>query len=168
MNQLGLIGATSDTLPKKPEWAKGLSDQRHLLRWDTSQYIGDLGINGRLVHCIVDTGAHRTIIDTKMASALGLQVKKDHRPGRYSVPGSGAIHEYAGIVEGDTDIQLGAGICARVKNLRVIDHPHPFLLLGADVLSGGRQVGEWNFSGIVVETLGEGKVEAMLMFDINK
>jgi hypothetical protein len=49
----------------------------------------------------------------------------------------------------------------------VIDHPHPFLLLGADVLSGGRKLGQWNFSGIKVTTLAEGKVEAELTFEIN-
>jgi hypothetical protein len=122
----------------KPDWAKNLTDMRHLLRWDTSQYVGDLGINGKLVQCIVDTGAHRTIIDSKMATALGLTIRKEHNFGKYSVPGSDAIHEYAGIIEGDTDLQLGDGISARVRHLRVIDHPHPFLLLGADVLSGGR------------------------------
>lgn len=97
------LAATSTNSPK-PLWAADLSDHRHLLRWDTSQYVGSLGINGKLVHCIVDTGAHRTIIDSKMASALGLSIRKDHTFGKYSVPGSEAIHEYAGIVEGDTDL----------------------------------------------------------------
>jgi hypothetical protein len=54
-----------------------------------------------------------------------------------------------------------------VRNLRVIEHPHPFLLLGADVLSGGRKPGQWNFSGIQVKTLAEGRVEAQLNFEIN-
>lgn len=52
----------------------------------------------------MDTGAHRTIIDSKMASALGLKLRQDLTCGKYSVPGSEAIHEYAGIVEGDTDL----------------------------------------------------------------
>ena len=51
-----------------------MADLRHLLRWDNSQYIGHLGVNGALVYCIVDSGAHRTVIDTKMAEALGLKV----------------------------------------------------------------------------------------------
>ena len=66
--------------------------------------MGNVGINGKLVYCIVDTGAHRTIIDTKMASALGLKVRQDLTCDKYSVPGSEAVHEYAGIVEGDTDL----------------------------------------------------------------
>jgi hypothetical protein len=106
------------------------------------------------VYCIVDTGAHRTIIDTKMASAIGLKVRQDVTCGKYSVPGSEAVHAYAGI--GDTDLQISRDIRTRIRNLRVIDHPYPFLLLGADVLSGGRKLGQWNFSGIRVKTLSEG------------
>mgnify|MGYP003552320619 FL=1 len=83
------------------------------------------------------------------------------------MPGSEAVHAYAGIVEGDTDLQISRDIWTRVRNLRVIDHPHPFLLLGADVLSGGRKSGQWNFSGIMVNTLAEGHVEAELTFEIS-
>lgn len=57
-----------------PDWGADLTDMRHLLRWDSSQYIGHLGVAGALVYCIVDTGAHRTVIDTKMAAALRLKV----------------------------------------------------------------------------------------------
>ena len=71
-------------------------------------------------------------------------------------------------MEGDTDLQLGEGIRARIRNLRVIEHPHPFFLLGADVLSGGRQMGQWNFSGIQVKTLAVGEVKAVLTFEINR
>ena len=149
VSQLNLVGSVGTTLNRpKPDWAADLSDQRQLLRWDISQYVGSIGINGKLVYCIVDTGAHRTIIDTKMASALGLKVRQDVTCGKYSVPGSEAVHAYAGIVEGDTDLRISRDIRTRVRNLRVIDHPHPFLLLGADVLSGGRKSGQWNFSGI--------------------
>ena len=96
-------------------------------------------MNGKLIHAIVDTGAHRTVIDTKMARHLGLVVKTEGvNCGKFSVPGSDAVHHYAGIVEGDTVLQLGTGIFARVTSLRVIEHPHPFLLLGADVIRGGR------------------------------
>jgi hypothetical protein len=72
-----------------------------------------------------------------------------------------------GLCEGDTDLQISRDIRTRVRNLRVIDHPHPFLLLGADVLSGGRKSGQWNFSGIKVKTLAEGHVEAELTFEIS-
>ena len=168
VSQLNMVGSVTATPNSpKPDWAENLSDHRSLLRWDMSQYIGSIGINGKLVYCIVDTGAHRTIIDTKMASALGLKVRTDVTCGKYSVPGSEAVHAYAGIVEGDTDLQISREIRTRVRNLRVIDHPHPFLLLGADVLSGGRNLGQWNFSGIQVKTVAEGHVEAKLTFEIS-
>ena len=54
------------------------------------------------------------------------------------MPGSDAVHSYAGVVDGETTIQISDKVLAKVKNLRVIDHPHPFALLGADVLRGGR------------------------------
>lgn len=55
-----------------PDWGANMTDLRHMLKWDSSQYVGHLGVNNSLVYCIVDTGAHRTVIDTKMAIALGL------------------------------------------------------------------------------------------------
>jgi hypothetical protein len=138
-------------LGEMPDWAKGYVDRRHLLRWDSSQYIGNLGVNGVLISCIVDTGAHRTIIDQQMAKALGLTVRtKDIQCGRFSVPGSDAIHAYAGVVEGITTLRISENVEAKVENMRVIDHPHPFKLLGADVLSGGRSAESWNFTGMKV------------------
>lgn len=96
-----------------PKWAAGLEDKRALLRWDSSQYVGNVGINGRLVCCIVDTGAHRTIIDSAMARELGLTVKTDNLEcGKFSVPGSDAIHSYAGVVEGATVLKIDQGLAA--------------------------------------------------------
>ena len=48
--------------------------------------------------------------------------------------------------------------------MRVIKHPQPFLLLGADVLRGGRSAEQWNFEGMTVRTLAPGKVAAVLAF----
>jgi hypothetical protein len=51
-------------------------------------------------------------------------------------------------------------------NMRVIVHPHPFLLVGADVLRGGRPQGAgWNMRGLLVNTLGAGEVTAQLEFE---
>jgi hypothetical protein len=108
-----------------------------------------VGINNKLTCCIIDTGAHRTIIDMQMAKKLGLSVRTQNLNfGKFSVPGSEAVHAYAGVVDGPTTIQVGEGLCATVTNMRVIQHPHPFMLLGADVLSGGRPSGAWNFTGL--------------------
>jgi predicted aspartyl protease len=98
-----------------------MKDLRTLLKWDSTQYICPLGVQGKLINAIVDTGAHRTVIDTKMADQLGLKLKAgDQNCGKFSVPGSDAVHSYAGVVEGDTTIQIGPKLFARVSNLRVI------------------------------------------------
>ena len=68
------------------------------------------------------------------------------------MPGSDAIHSYAGVIEGVTTLRIGENVEAKVENMRVIDHPHLFVLLGADVLSGGRDSKSWNFTGMKVET----------------
>ena len=68
------------------------------------------------------------------------------------MPGSDAIHSYAGVIEGVTTLRIGENVEAKVENMRVIDHPHPFVLLGADVLSGVRDSKSWNFTGMKVET----------------
>ena len=92
--------------PPAPKWAAGLPDLRHLLRFDATQYICPLAINGKLVLSIVDTGAHRTVMCTGMAQELGVQVTEMANCGRFSVPGSDAIHAYAGVVKGRTSLQI--------------------------------------------------------------
>jgi hypothetical protein len=52
----------------------------------------------------------------------------------------------------------------RIKNLRVITHPHPFALLGGDVLRGGKPVEMWNFNGLKVKTTGLNEVSTWLEF----
>ena len=108
--QLGTLGATAvvpgpNDPPPTPAWAKGLIDARHHLRFDATQYVCPVAANGRLILTIVDTGAHRTVIDTAMARVLGLNVSQEAGDyGRFSVPGSDAIHRYAGVIEGDTTL----------------------------------------------------------------
>ncbi len=73
------------------------------MRFDSSQYICPVAVNGKVTLSIVDTGAHRMVIDLKMAQKLGLPVRRDAADfGKFSVPGSDAVHAYAGVVEGDT------------------------------------------------------------------
>ena len=86
--------------------------------------------------------------------------------GKFSVPGSEAVHSYAGIVEGSTTLKNSDRVEAKVHNMRVISHPHPFVLLGADVLSGGRDPSTWNFTGMRVHTTEAGRVKALLTFDV--
>jgi hypothetical protein len=88
-----------------PEWAESFTDVRRQIKWDETQYICNMGVGNKLIWAIVDTGAHRTVIDTKMCSLLGLKVKTEGVDcGRFSVPGSGAVHKYAGIVPGETKL----------------------------------------------------------------
>lgn len=82
------------------------------------------------------------------------------------MPGSDAVHEYAGVVDGETTLQLSEKVLCVVKNLRVIHHPHHFVLLGSDVLRGGRPADQWNFEGLEVKTVGLNQVRACLKFDV--
>ena len=49
------------------------------------------------------------------------------------MPGSDAIHSYAGVIEGVTTLRSGENVEAKVENMRVIDQTHTFVMLGADV-----------------------------------
>ena len=66
--ELGAVkNATAPRVAPLPSWASHLEDRRQDLKWDSSQYVCPLGVNGKLIYSIVDTGAHRTVIDTTMA-----------------------------------------------------------------------------------------------------
>ncbi len=124
-------------------------------------------IGGKVTLAIVDTGAHRTVMDTKMAAALGLQVRRaPSNYGRFSVPGSDAVHAYTRVLAGESVLQLNGRVLARVNNLRVIEHPRPFFLLGADILWGGRPADQWNFTGLMVVNVYVNEVKASLGFDV--
>ncbi len=88
--------------------------------------MGPIATGGRVTLTIVDTGAHRMVIDAHMAELLGWQVTKEAGDvGKLAVPGSGAVNSYAGIVAGETTFQLHYKVLFKVNNLRVINHPHP-------------------------------------------
>ena len=48
--------------------------------------------------------------------------------------------------------------------MRVIDHPFPLFLIGADVLCGGRKAPSWNYEGISVSTSDSGVVTGSVRF----
>jgi hypothetical protein len=149
VGQLQRAGEGAIDRPPAPDWAAQLQDRRGELRFDATQYVCPVGVNGRLTLSIVDTGAHRTVLDTRMAALLGLRVRKEAADcGKFSVPGSDAIHSYAGVVEGETVLQICSKVFAKVTNLRVIEHPHPFFLLGADVLRGWAAPRSVEFLGV--------------------
>ena len=73
------LGSVTDPhrvpLPPPPSWAQGLVDRRSMVPWNDSQYIVDIGVQGKgLTRAVVDTGSCSTIIDAKLAKALGLPI----------------------------------------------------------------------------------------------
>ena len=66
-------------------------------------------MNYRVGLAIVDTGAHRTVMSPDYARKLGLTVTPavDGNCGRFGVPGSGIVHNYAGVIEKLFELCLG-------------------------------------------------------------
>jgi hypothetical protein len=137
-----------------PEWAVGCPDQRAAMHWDTSQTVANCLVNGALTVGVVDTGSYKTLMDIGTARMLGLAVResKGGDCGTYSVPGTGRTNCYAGVVQGPVMLQLGPKVRFQVMGMKLIDHPHPLMLIGSDVLSGGRPKNHLNFTGLRVET----------------
>lgn len=62
-------------------------------------------------------------------------------------------------------MKMGKDVTFSLKNVRVLEHPQPLFLLGADILRGGRMHPEWNFSGLTQKTVAGGNVEGELRFE---
>ena len=60
------------------------------------------------------------------------------------------MRNYAGIVRGLVHIKFNEEVEYQLPFIRVVEHLHPLLLIGADVLRGGNTEGKWNFGGIHV------------------
>lgn len=131
-----------------PDWAKELADFRHLLGCDGSQTLATIAVNGRVSLAIVDTGAHRTVMSPDFAEALGLKVTLavNGNCGRFGVPGSGIVHDYAGVVADRFELRLGKDVKFSITGMKLLNNPFPLALLGADVLTAGRAK-MWNYIG---------------------
>ena len=114
----------------------------------------------------MDTGAYKTVMDRSMAIALGLKIRPsvDGDCGRFGVPGSGVVHEYAGVIEDPFVLRLGEKVVFTIHGMKVLEHPHPLVLIGADVLRGGRGPTGWNYDGMALTTHAPGKVSGVLKF----
>jgi hypothetical protein len=123
-----------------PIWAQGGTDKRAALPWDTSQTIANCKVNGNAALAIIDSGSYKTIMDVGMARMLGLPIRDaiGGDCGTYSVPGTGRSNTYQGIVDAEVRLQLAPGVIYAIQGLKLIDHPHPLILIGSDILSGGR------------------------------
>ena len=86
-----------------------MADFRHLLGCDGSQTLVAFAVNNRVGLAKVDTGAHRTVMSPDYARELGLHVTPavNGNCGRFGVPGSGIIHDYAGVIEQPFELRLG-------------------------------------------------------------
>ena len=85
-----------------------------------------------------------------MCAALGIKYEEavNGNCGTYAVPGTGHSNYYAGVIRDRTCIKFGPSVSFAVTGMKVIHHPHNLLLIGADLLCGGRPEGMWNFGGI--------------------
>ena len=163
---VGLAGYVRPAQTALPDWAKGMADTRSTLRHDQTQTLLTVAINNRVGLAIKDSGAYKTTMDVKMAEAFGLRVRRavQGNCGRYGVPGSGVEHDYAGVVEEPFELRVGEHVRFQLRGMRVIDHPFPLFLLGADILCGGRKPPGWNYEGVDVITGENGEVSGSIRF----
>ena len=147
-----------------PPWAAHCRDKRRTLSWDSEQYVATVVINGVAVLAIVDTGSWTTLFDKVMARTVNLKTRQaTEQDGYYMTPGAEQARPYTCVLDGAVTVQLAEGIGFDTDMACIVEHPVPLLLLGADVLKGGR-VGGWNFAGIRVVTDEDGVVSGTLEF----
>jgi hypothetical protein len=124
-------------------------------------------VDGKHVLAIVDTGSYKTIMDLGMARILGLPVKEAVQGdcGTYSVPGTGQTNYYAGVVDKPVELKLGPGVSYAIHGLKLIRHPYPLVLVGSDVLSGGRPFDQVNYAGVRLSTDRQSSVRGFICFE---
>ena len=85
-------------------------------------------------------------MDKEKVKAYGLKVgtSQGRDCGKFGVPGSGVVHDYAGCVEAPFKLCLSDKVWFSVCDMQIISHPFPMMLLGADILKGGRKPPGWN------------------------
>ncbi len=163
----GKAQETASVSAPRPEWAQHGVDKRAALHWDTSQTVANCTVNGKHALAVIDTGSYKTILDVGMARILGLPVREaiNGDCGTYSVPGTGQSNCYAGVVDQPVELALAGGVRFAIDGLKLIHHPYPLILVGSDVLSGGRPRGEVNFAGTRLSTDEKGVVQGHICFE---
>ena len=75
------------------------------------------------------------MIDYRVAQACNLPIIRSNQGnfGRYSGIGTG-VKEYYGVVKGPLDMHFSGEIAINLPFIRVVEHSHPILLIGADIL----------------------------------
>lgn len=83
------------------------------------------------------------------------------------MPGGTDAKAYVGVIRGPVLMKFSNNVEFSVSNIRVLSHPVPLLLIGSDILRGGREETAWNFNGLQQKTVSGGRVEGELVFAKN-
>ncbi len=103
---------------------------------------------------MLETGGHASVIDHNTAKDMGLSIippSKKGGFGSYHSPGYGPRH-YVGLVYGPVPIRFSEKVVLLIPYIRVIESNSRIVILGADLLSGGRDPDHWNYAGLRVHT----------------
>ena len=102
-------------------------------------------------------GATHTLMDMATAQGVGLTMETAHglEFGMYFGPGS-KEKPYVGRVVGPVVLHFGKDVWVELREMKLIHHAKPLLLIGADVLCGGR-VG-WTYRAMGVGAGGKGMI----------
>lgn len=68
-------------------------------------------------------------------------------------------------MDGPVRIQLAPGVAFVISGMKLINHPHPLILIGGDLLSGGREKGQVNYTGLKLDTGENGAVTGFICFE---
>ena len=62
------------------------------------------------------------------------------------------MQPYYGLVRGPVDLRFKEDITLSLHFIKVVEHREPVLILGSDLLRGGRPLSSWNFECIGCHT----------------
>lgn len=105
------------------------------------------------------------MIDLASAQAMGLNVTKAHNNnfGHYFSPGY-KPQPYAGLVHGPITLKFSNQVTLSVPYIKIVESERPLIILGADLLAGGRTSGGWNFVSMPITTDHLGRVTGHIEF----
>lgn len=122
-----------------PRWGLEYIDLTDNMPYDNDLFIGYVGINKTLTTAIFDSGGARSMVDVDTATKLGI----DWVPAKNGEFGScqgigGEPLAYTGQARNPVWVQLDKEVVLFVPAMKVIQHPHPILIIGGDTLRAGR------------------------------
>ena len=159
-----VLAVQESVRPGIPAWASsGCANHRGVVSTMSEQYVLLVEVDTRaaggrapaVTEAIGDTGATRSLIDMELARSMGLPIQraKGTDCGTYFGPGS-EERPYVGRVIGPITLRFNKEVTIELRELKVIAHNEPLLLIGADVLCGGRS--GWSYRSIGVGPTGRG------------